>query len=124
MKKKCNICHLINIANKFENHLASDRRILNRTKGLKKKVGCETCNKNIKKVLYENLLGIQFHINKLDERTMQKRMPETFNVDIRWEIFKWDKRTKMDKLLFYFVKMIKWESKMSYYFESEETRTL
>ena len=67
---------------------------MNRTKSLKNKVGCETCNKYIQKILYENLLGIQFHINNLDERTIQKRMPETFNVDIRWELFKWDKRKK------------------------------
>ena len=98
-------------------------QIMNRTKELKKKVGCETCNKYTKKILYENLLGIQFHINNLDDRTIQKRMRETFNVDIRWELFKWDKRIKLDKHLVVFVKMIKLESKMSYYFDSGETQT-
>ena len=96
---------------------------MNRTKGLKNKVGCETCNKYIKKILYENVLGIQFHINNLDDRTIQKRMPETFNVDIRWELFKCDKRIKLDKHLDNFVKMINSESKMSYNFDSEETQT-
>ena len=98
-------------------------QVMNRTKGLKNKVGCETCNKLFKKLLYENLLEIQFHINNLDERTLQKRMRETFNVDIRWEIFKWDKRIKLDKHLVVFVKMIKLESEMSYYFDSGETQT-
>ena len=50
-------------------------------------------------------------------------MRETFIVDIRWELYKWDKRVKLDKHLVNFVKMIKLESKMSYYFDSEETQT-
>ena len=98
-------------------------QIMNQTKGLKNKVGCETCNKYIKKILYETFLGIQFHINNLDERTIQKRMRETFNVDIRRELFKWNKRIKLDKHLVIFVKMIKLECKMSYYFDSGETQT-
>ena len=96
---------------------------MNRTKSLKNKVGCETCNKYIQKILYENLLGIQFHINNLDERTIQNRMPESFDVNIRWDIFKCDKRIKLDKHLDNFVKMIKLGSKMSYYFDSEESQT-
>ena len=50
-------------------------------------------------------------------------MPEIFNVDIRWEFFKCDKRINLDKHLDNFVKMINSESKMSYYFDSEETQT-
>ena len=46
---------------------------MNWTKGLKNKVGCETCNKYIEKILYENLIGIRFHINNLYERTIQKK---------------------------------------------------
>ena len=96
---------------------------MNWTKGLKNKVGCETWNKYIEKIHYENLIRIRFHINNLDERTIQKRMRETFNLDIRWELFKWDKRMKLDKLLVNFVKLIKLESKNSYYFGSDETQT-
>ena len=96
---------------------------MNWTKVLKNKIGCETCNKYIEKILYENLIGIRFHINNLYERTIQKRMRETFNLDIRWKLYKWDKTMKLDKQLVNFVKMIKLESKMSYYFGSEEAQT-
>ena len=96
---------------------------MNWTKGLKNKVGCETWNKYIEKIHYENLIRIRFHINNLDERTIQKTMRETFNLDIRWELFKWDKRIRLDKHLVNFVKLMKLEIKMSYYFRSEETQT-
>ena len=70
-RKKCNNCNLITETNKFENHIVSDRQIMNPTKVLKNKMGCVTCNRDINQNLYENLSGVLFHINNLIETIMQ-----------------------------------------------------
>ena len=50
----CDICNLVDEATEFENHLVSDRHIMNRTTGLKNKIRCETCNKDINEKFSEN----------------------------------------------------------------------
>ena len=46
-RKKCDNCILNVEATKFENHSVSKRHTMGRTKGLKKKPACETCNKDL-----------------------------------------------------------------------------